>query len=84
MTDKLYKKTPPNDGTLVEVGALGVDAEALNGYDIGGTSDTGYALLTVGGPTQLYTIDDKTGRARLSNDYRFGGAVSGFTIGLGF
>ena len=84
VTDKFYRQTPPNAGTLVEIGALGVDVEALNGYDIGGTSDTGFALLTVKGVTQLYTIDDETGRAKLSNNYRFGGAVTGFTIGLGF
>jgi hypothetical protein len=81
-TDKVYRQDPPNNGTLVEVGALGVNADASNGFDIGGTSGTAYALLTVSGVTKIYTINLTTGAATAGAT--FPQAVKGFTLGLGF
>ncbi|WP_245326202.1 DUF4394 domain-containing protein [Hymenobacter wooponensis] len=81
-SDKLFRQMPPNDGTLLEVGALGVNAEASTGFDIGGASNAAYALLEVAGRTGLYRINTTTGSAQRLGD--FTGRVSGFTIGLGF
>ncbi|WP_052694906.1 DUF4394 domain-containing protein [Hymenobacter sp. AT01-02] len=81
-SDKVFRQMPPNDGTLVEVGALGVNAEASTGFDIGGTSNVAYALLEVSGRTGLYRLNTTTGSARRLGD--FSDRVSGFTIGLGF
>ncbi len=81
-TDKLYQQNPPNNGTLVEVGSLGVNIEASNGFDISGTQGVAYALLTSGGGTKLYTINTTTGAATAVGD--FASAVNGFTVGLGF
>lgn len=81
-SDKLFRQMPPNDGVLVEVGALGVDAAASTGFDIGGTSNEAYALLEVAGRTGLYRINTASGRAERVGD--FSGSASGFTIGLGF
>jgi hypothetical protein len=81
-TDKLYLQNPPNNGTLVEVGNLGVNVEAANGFDIGGTSNTPYALLTSGGSTKLYRINANTGAATATGD--FNGSATGFALGLGF
>jgi hypothetical protein len=81
-TDMLYMQAPPNAGTLVSVGALGVDATASNGFDIGGTSNTAYAILTVGGTNGIYTINITTGAATLITS--FPGSVKGFAVGLGF
>jgi hypothetical protein len=81
-SDKLFTQVPPNDGTLVEDGNLGVNAEAYNGFDIGGKSDKGYAILTVSGSTKIYEINLESGAASpLSN---FPSKVRGFTLGLGF
>ncbi len=80
--DKLYKQIPPNDGTLVEVGSLGVDAQSDNGFDIGSTSGKAYALLTVGGSTAIYTINLETGAAAKLTDFPV--KARGFTVGLGF
>lgn len=80
-TDMLYTQNPPNNGTLVTVGALGVDATSAN-FDIGGTSNTAYALLTVGGTNGIYTINKDTGAATLLTSFPV--AVKGFTVGLGF
>ena len=82
MTDKLYLQSPPNNGTLVEIGNLGVNVEAANGYDIGGTSNIGYALLTASGATKLYSINKTSGAAIALGD--FASTVNGFTVGLGF
>lgn len=81
-TDKLMTQNPPNNGTLVEVGNLGVNVEAANGFDIGGTSGTAYALLTVGTTTSLYRINTSTGAATSIGS--FGSAATGFAVGLGF
>lgn len=62
-TDKLYRQEPPNNGTLVEVGALGIDVDGNNGFDITGTDNKAYALLTVGSTTRLYSINLATGAA---------------------
>jgi hypothetical protein len=81
-TNHLYKQDPPNSGTLVDVGALGVTASASNGFDIGGTSGTAYALLTVGGVTKVYTINLTTGAATAGATVT--GEVKAFAVGLGF
>ncbi|WP_454803135.1 DUF4394 domain-containing protein [Mucilaginibacter phyllosphaerae] len=81
-TNMLYIQTPPNDGVLVAVGALGVTASASNGFDIGSTSGTAYALLTVGGVTKVYTINLTTGAATAGAT--LSGNVKAFTLGLGF
>ena len=81
-TSRLYKQDPPNNGTLVEVGALGVTATAANGFDIGSTSGTAYALLTVGGATKIYTINLQSGAA--TGGATLAGTYRAFTLGLGF
>jgi hypothetical protein len=81
-TDKLYLQNPPNNGTLVEIGNLGINAEATNGFDISGTRGVAYALLTSGGSTKLYTINISTGTATPTGD--FTSSVTSFTVGLGF
>jgi hypothetical protein len=81
-TDKLYVQNPPNAGTLVEIGPLGVNATAGAGFDIGGRSGIPYAVLSSGGSTSLYTINKATGAATLKGP--FSSTVNGFTVGLGF
>ena len=81
-TDKLLIQNPPNAGTLVQVGSLGVDITASNGFDIGGMSMKAYGVFTVGGATNIYTVNLTTGGASAGRSLP--GTVSGFTIGLGF
>jgi hypothetical protein len=38
-TDKLYTAGSPNNGILTEVGALGINVDVNNGFDIGGTDN---------------------------------------------
>lgn len=55
----LYVQTPPNDGTLAAASALplGVAFGDAADFDIDAVSNTGFAVLTAGGATQLYSID---------------------------
>jgi hypothetical protein len=81
-TNTLFKQDPPNNGTLVPVGSLGVTATAANGFDIGSTSGIAYALLTVDGTTKIYTINLTTGAA--TPGATVSGNTTAFTLGLGF
>ncbi|MET0243759.1 MAG: DUF4394 domain-containing protein [Flavitalea sp.] len=81
-TNMLYKQDPPNDGTLTAVGPLGIDVNAANGFDIGSTSGTSYALLTTSAGTKLYSVSLTTGTATVIRDFPF--EARGFTLGLGF
>ena len=55
----------PNSGRLVTVGALGVDAGLLAGFDISLSSGIAYAVLatSASGKSVLYSIDLDTGAA---------------------
>jgi hypothetical protein len=55
--DTLYVQNPPNNGTLSLPVPLGVDAGAANGMDIDARTNMAYAVLTVGGARNLYTIN---------------------------
>jgi hypothetical protein len=62
--DVLVTQNPPNNGTLNTVGALGVGASSVVGFDIN-DAGTARAVLVVGAVTQLYTINLATGSATL-------------------
>jgi hypothetical protein len=81
-TDKLYLQNPPNNGTLVEVGSLGVDITNSNGFDIGSTSQKAYLVATSGTETKLYNVNTSTGTITAVGVYP--NAVRGFSVGLGF
>jgi hypothetical protein len=81
-TDMLYRQDPPNAGTLVSVGALGVNVTGVNGFDIGGTSGTGFAVLAVGTTASVYTINLTTGAATKGADLPR--PLQAMAVGLGF
>lgn len=80
--DRLYKQDLPNAGTLVDVGPLGVNVEAANGFDIGSTSGIAYGLFTVAGVQKIYTLNLNTGAATALST--IGTPARAFTLGLGF
>lgn len=85
---QLFLQNPPNNGTLVPVGSgsglLGIPFEGANGFDIGGTSNTAYALLRSNGTTRIYTVNLMT--AGVSGGAALPGnpTIRGFAVGLGF
>ncbi|RZL46879.1 MAG: DUF4394 domain-containing protein [Pedobacter sp.] len=80
--DRLVKQDPPNNGVLVDVGALGVNVEAANGFDIGSTSGMAYGIFTVGGVQKLYSVNLTTGAATAGATFTT--SARAFTLGLGF
>ena len=78
----LYNQIPPNNGTLVSVGPLGVTNGTQNGFDIGGTSNSAFAIFTVGTASKIYSINLTNGAATAGVD--FPNAVSALAVGLGF
>ncbi|MBW7675840.1 DUF4394 domain-containing protein [Chryseobacterium chendengshani] len=81
-TDKLYLQNPPNAGTLVERGSLGLNITSANGFDIGSTSQKAYLLASVGGDTKIYIVNTTNGSTASLATYP--NPVKGFAIGLGF
>lgn len=65
--DVLVRQDPPNNGTLNTVGALGVDASSVAGFDIAGSNGIAYASLVVKDGkkknlrTTLFTLNLTTG-----------------------
>jgi hypothetical protein len=65
-TDELLTSSNAGGGALTAVGALGVDADAVSDFEIATAADgsnTGYAVLVVGGVPTSYQIDLATGTA---------------------
>lgn len=81
-TDKLYQQNPPNNGTLVETGPLGINITGANGFDIGSMSQKAYLMASVGSSTKIYSVNTTTGAATSVSDYP--NTVKAFTVGLGF
>ncbi len=78
-SDKLFIQNPPNNGTLVEVGALGVDAQGAVGFDIT-DNDLALSALTVGGKSELYVINLATGRALKLGNFPFDSNIIGIAV----
>jgi hypothetical protein len=55
----------PSGGLLTTIGALGVNVDAIGGFDIDGATGIGYFTSRVGGVSNLYTINLNTGAATL-------------------
>ncbi|OEZ75893.1 hypothetical protein JAB6_55650 [Janthinobacterium sp. HH104] len=53
----LYTQNPPNNGTLAGAVPLGVAATGVTGFDIDARTNTGYAVMTVAGARNLYTLN---------------------------
>jgi Ca2+-binding RTX toxin-like protein len=85
VADQLVIQNPPNNGTLVVVGAgLGVNTDDRVGFDIatvGGVNSAYAALNPVGSVVSgLYTVDLTTGAATLVGTIGGGVAVQGLAI----
>ena len=68
-TKKLYKQLPPNDGTLVEVGALGVQFTGRGGFDINADNTAALATFNVGSVTKLYGVNLSTAATTFYADF---------------
>jgi hypothetical protein len=78
-SDQLLVSSAPNGGTLVPVGPLGVDTTDDVGFDITANDGVGFATLTTGGVSRLYTINLSTGAATLVQSV-ISGNIRSFTV----
>ena len=85
--DRLDIQSPANAGTLAPVGQLGVDAGPDAGFDIYSTvrdgrsvAVQGWATLTVGGKSRVYSVNLATGEAAERGTFRM--PVTDLAIGL--
>lgn len=81
-TDMLYRQDPPNNGTLVAIGGLGINIDADSGFDIGGNSASAFALLKVNNVTSVYSINITTGAATKVAELNI--QATAMAVGLGF
>jgi len=81
--DTLFIQSPPNDGTLVTVGSLGVDFDNVAGFDILSSPVGTNQAFAVSNAT-LYSIDLMTGQATSLGDIGIDDSVNlvGFTAQL--
>ncbi len=77
--DILATQNPPNNGTLNTIGPLGVDTSDVVGFDITNPGGAAIAVLTVGGVSQLYTINLTTGAATLVGNIGGGSQLRALT-----
>ena len=80
-TGILYQQIPPNNGTLLPVGSLGVTLSPENGFDIGGVSGKAYAFFNTGSTNKIYTINLTTGAA--TEFTTIPATTRAFCVGLG-
>lgn len=61
--DRLRLQTPPNAGTQVDVGALGLDVAEVEGFDIDGRDNVAFVAVVAAGSTKtsFHTLDLTTG-----------------------
>jgi hypothetical protein len=92
-TSSLALQSPPNDGTLTNIGALGVTVAGDVGFDIaGGANGLALAALrtTATGASSIYRIDLATGVATLVNgattpaNSQVGGATGLIDLAISF
>ena len=83
ISGKVFLQNPPNNGMLVERGSLGLMVTGSNGFDIGGRSNNGYALLTSGSTTGIYSINLTNGMAYGMKAFAMAN-IKGFAIAPGF
>lgn len=60
---KLFKQDPPNNGTLVEVGSLGMTFTGQAAFDISPDNSVALMAATTGSQNMMFTVNLSTGKA---------------------
>jgi hypothetical protein len=61
-SDQLLIQTPPNNGTLVPVGSLGVDITSAGGFDISPSGSIALVAVVANGANELHQVNLSTGK----------------------
>lgn len=84
----LFLQNPPNDGTLVSRGSLGIQPEGTAGFDVitvydrGNIGNVGFGIFTIGGQTSFFQVDLQNGATRAGG--QFPKQVTGLAMGFNF
>ncbi len=84
--DQLLTTTAPNGGALTAVGALTVDIDGINGFDVTSTvsgstfTNTAYGVFTVGGNAGFYRLNLSTGAATALATFSATGPLRGLAL----
>jgi hypothetical protein len=85
--DQVSIQSPPNNGTLVATGKLGVDttpdvsADIYSKLDDGtAVSNSAYAVLSMPATSTFYSVDLLTGRATPQGDFQLRNRVVGIAV----
>jgi hypothetical protein len=81
-SDQLLQQNPANAGTLINGKPLGINIEAGNGFDIGGSTNNAWGIFKVGSETGLYSVNLATGETIFQMPIAYN--IKGFAVGLGF
>ena len=88
--DQISIQSPPNNGSLVATGKLGVDSGVEIGADIdsdlknGSTvANTAYVALNSGGTSRFFQVDILTGKVTARGSFAAGTLVIGISVPLG-
>ena len=73
-SDALVSQSPPNDGRLTAVGALGFNLPPVAGFDIV-TNSQGENVGFIAAGKSLYTVDLSTGAAKMMGNFREGNLI---------
>lgn len=76
----LVRQDPPNNGTLVTIGALGVDITEQSDLDIFGPTAAYASNAAVGGASSFYSVNLTTGAATLVGAFSAGTSVIDFSL----
>jgi hypothetical protein len=82
-SDSLVFQNPPNNGTLVAVGSLGIAPDSAQdlGLDISPVGNAAYLVARVAGVTKLYTVNLATGQATAVGNVGDGATpIRGFAV----
>lgn len=80
-TDALVRQNPANDGTLLTVGSLLLDATGVNGFDVSPDGrQVAYAVLTTANGQGLYAVDLTNGEPKLLDAFDGGPTIIGLAV----
>lgn len=82
LADTLVLQNPPNNGTLILIGSLGVDVTEVGGFDYTEADEAAYAVFkrAPAATSEIYRIDLNTGAATLLGAVNSAAAIRGIAI----
>lgn len=80
--DTLVIQNPPNNGTLLTVGAIGADMTDIGGFDISGLTGIAYAVIrdAASAKSTFWSIDLQTGAGTMIGEIGGGSIITAMSV----